>query len=131
YGFMRVGLTSEAEHYMGFLEKRLREPHGGYGPLQVMYAIDGSHDLTEEILPHLDGYCGSKPVRIGNGAYDQLQLDIYGDLMDSIYLYNKYSKLVSYDFWEHIQRMMAWLSLHWQEPDAGIWEPRGDKSQLV
>ena len=130
YGFMRVGLTDEAEQFMGWLEARTKEQQAD-GTLQVMYGIDGRHDLTEEVLDHLDGYRGSRPVRIGNGAYNQLQLDIYGELMDSIYLYNKYGSPISYDLWEQLRRMLGWVSRHWREPDEGIWEVRGGRAQFV
>ena len=81
----------EAERFMHFLQRHcLSEMSNGNGPLQIMYGIDGRRDLTEEELDHLDGYRGSKPVRVGNAAHHQLQLDIYGELMDAVYLYNKY-----------------------------------------
>ena len=67
-----------------------------------MYGIDGRQDLAEETLDHLEGYRGSRPVRLGNGAYDQLQLDIYGELMDAVYLYNKHGSPISYDLWTHL-----------------------------
>jgi len=89
YGFLRIGFTSEAAGFMHWLEARCREMRPD-GSLQIMYGIDGRHTLTEETLDHLAGYDDSRPVRIGNGAYDQLQLDIYGALMDSVYLFNKY-----------------------------------------
>src|SRR5215212_5098284 len=89
YGLLRIGLTEEAEAFMGWLEDRSQDPKPD-GSLQLMYGIDGRTDLTEETLDHLEGYKGSRPVRVGNGAYDQLQLDIYGELMDAVYLYNKY-----------------------------------------
>ena len=83
------------------------------GSLQIMYGIDGRHDLKEEKLNHLDGYRGSRPVRIGNGAYDQLQLDVYGELMDSVYLYNKYGAPISYDLWDGLQRLLNWVCDNW------------------
>ncbi len=89
YGLLRVGFAEEAAAFMSFIEARCHELEPD-GSLQIMYGIDGRHELTEKTLDHLDGYAGSRPVRIGNGAHGQLQLDIYGALMDAVYLYNKY-----------------------------------------
>ena len=96
-----------------------------------MYGIDGQTDMTEIELSHLEGYRGSKPVRIGNGAHDQLQLDIYGELMDAVYLHNKYAKPVSYDSWTYLRRMIDWVSDNWDRPDSGIWETRGGDKDHV
>jgi GH15 family glucan-1,4-alpha-glucosidase len=74
---------------------------------------------------------GSKPVRIGNGAYNQLQLDIYGELMDSVYLYNKYGSPISYDLWVHLRRLINWVCDNWQRRDEGIWEVRGGQQHFV
>ncbi len=115
---------------MGWLEARCQEPEPD-GSLQIMYGIDGRRDLTEETLDHLDGYRGSRPVRIGNGAYDQLQLDIYGELMDAVYLYNKYGAPISYDLWTHLRRLIDWVCDNWQREDEGIWEVRGGRRHFV
>jgi len=101
------------------------------GALQVMYGIDGRHVLTEETLDHLEGYMGSSPVRIGNNAYKQLQLDIYGELMDSVYLYNKYGTPVSYDLWKYLSRLTDWVTKNWQRKDDAIWEVRGGRRDFV
>jgi GH15 family glucan-1,4-alpha-glucosidase len=93
-----------------------------------MYGIDGRHQLPEETLDHLEGYRGSRPVRIGNGACEQLQLDIYGELMDSVYLYDKYGSPIAYDSWSRVRRAIDWIADHWTEPDDGIWEVRGASS---
>jgi GH15 family glucan-1,4-alpha-glucosidase len=103
YALIRLGYTEEAAAFMRWIEGRAGELHPD-GSLQIMYGIDGRHDLTEEILPHFEGYRKSSPVRIGNGAYNQLQLDIYGELMDSVYLYDKYGEPISYDLWSNLVR---------------------------
>src|SRR5262249_24238684 len=112
YAFLRLGLTSEAEQFMAWLERRAVEGARG-GPLQIMYGIDGRHELPEEVLGHLDGYRGSRPVRVGNAAAEQLQLDIYGELMDSVYLYDKYGTPTAYDFWCHLRKMPDWVADNW------------------
>jgi GH15 family glucan-1,4-alpha-glucosidase len=129
YSLLSLGLTDEADAFMGWLEARCHELHDG-GTLQPMYGIRGEHQLAEIELDHLEGYRGSKPVRIGNGAYNQLQLDIYGMLMDAIYVYNRYSS-ISYDLWQNLRRLLGWLEQHWQEPDNGIWEIRGKRQHFV
>jgi len=130
YGLLRVGFTEEAREFMQWLEKRCHELEPD-GSLQIMYGINGRHDLTEETLDHLDGYKGSRPVRIGNGAYNQLQLDIYGELMDSVYLYNKHGSPISYDLWVHLRRLVNWVCDHWQDPDEGVWEIRAGRRHFV
>ena len=115
---------------MRWVEARAVEVDTG-APLQIVYGIDGRHDLTEQTLDHLDGYRGSRPVRIGNGAYGQLQLDIFGELLDSLYLYNKYVMPISYDRWIRIRRRLNWLCENWQQPDEGIWEVRGGRRHFV
>ena len=96
-----------------------------------MYGIDGEQELTEEVLDHLDGYMGSRPVRIGNGAYNQLQLDIYGELLDAVYLFNKYGQPIGYDPWLRICRVVDWVCDNWQRKDEGIWEVRGGAQHFV
>lgn len=130
YGLLRIGFTQEATAFMGWLENRAEEPMGAT-PLQIMYGIDGRHELKEEILDHLEGYRGSSPVRIGNGAWNQLQLDIYGELLDSVYLYNKHGSPISYRLWCHLRSMVNWLCDNWKRPDEGIWEVRGGQQNFV
>lgn len=130
YGLMRLGYTEEAEAFMKWIEQRCQEL-GDAGTLQLMYGIDGHRNLHEEILPHLEGYRKSYPVRIGNGAFDQLQLDIYGELMDSVYLANKYGRPISYDFWTNLTRLIEWIGENWHLPDEGIWEVRGGRREFL
>lgn len=130
YGLMRIGFTDAAGDFMEWLEARCAELNPD-GSLQIMYGINGEHELVEETLDHLDGYEGSKPVRIGNGAYNQLQLDIYGELMDAVYLFNKYGSPISYDFWKHLTRLINWVTENWKRTDEGIWEVRGGQRHFV
>jgi pentatricopeptide repeat protein len=130
YGLLRIGFTEEAAQFMSWLESRCRESNPD-GSLQLMYGIDGRHNLTEETLDHLKGYKGSWPVRVGNGGYEQLQLDIYGELMDAVYLYNKHGDPISYDLWTHLRRLINWVCDNWRREDEGIWEIRGGRRQFV
>jgi GH15 family glucan-1,4-alpha-glucosidase len=130
YGFLRIGFTEEAARFMEWLLKRIRELNPD-GSLQIMYGIDGRHTLTEETLPHLEGYRGSRPVRIGNDAYRQLQRYIDGTLMDSVYLYNKYGSPISYDMWTYLRNLTNWVCANWQQKDEGIWEVRTDRQHFV
>ena len=130
YGFLRIGFSDEAEHFMTWLHARTREL-GKEGTLQIMYGIEGAHHLPEQNLDHLEGYRGSRPVRVGNDAHNQLQLDIYGELMDSVYLYNKYGNPISYDLWRELRRLINWVCDHWKDKDEGIWEVRGGRQHFV
>jgi GH15 family glucan-1,4-alpha-glucosidase len=127
---MRLGYTDEARAFMNWIQTRCYElePEGA---LQIMYGIDGRHQLTEETLPGLEGYRRSSPVRVGNGAYLQKQLDIYGELMDAVYLYNKYGEPISHDLWIQLVRLTEWVCRHWQEKDEGIWEVRGLQQEFL
>jgi len=129
YAFLRIGFTEEATNFMRWIVDRSSEDESGY--LQIMYGIDGRHDLTELNLDHLEGYMGSSPVRIGNGAYDQLQLDIYGELIDSVYLFDKHVRPISFSGWNHIYKHVNWISKNWNLTDDGIWEVRGGQQHFV
>ena len=130
YALLRVGFTDEAVAFMKWIEQRCHErrPDGG---LRVMYGIRGEQDLPEATLDHLEGYRGCRPVRVGNGAHCQLQLDIYGELMDAAYLYNKHAAPVSYDFWLELRGLVDWVCDNWHRPDEGIWETRAGPQQFV
>src|SRR5262249_14009977 len=130
YGLMRLGYTREAAAFMDWVMARCGELEPD-GSLQIMYGLDGRHALPEELLPHLEGYMGSSPVRIGNAAFNHLQLDIYGELMDSVYLYDKYGSPVGYDGWTNVVRLMDWLRANWRRPDEGIWEVRGGRQEFL
>jgi GH15 family glucan-1,4-alpha-glucosidase len=130
YGLLRIGFTEEAQGFMTWLEARAREVEAD-GSLQIVYGIDGRHDLKEQMLEHLNGYRDSRPVRIGNAAYSQLQLDIYGELLDALYLYNKYVMPIGYDVWSRIRRRLNWLCDNWQRTDEGMWEMRGGRRHFV
>ena len=135
YALLRLGFTEEAAAFMDWLTARTREsqqaPPGTSGPLQIMYGIDGRRELPEIELAHWSGYMDSAPVRIGNGAAGQRQLDIYGELIDSIYLYNKYGSPIFHETWEHVQRIVDWLCENWDQADEGIWETRGGEKHFT
>lgn len=96
-----------------------------------MYGIDGRRNVDEEELSHLEGHRGSRPVRIGNGAASQLQMDIYGGLMDAVYLYNKHGASISYDLWVNLCRLLDFVCDNWEQPDEGIWEVRRGRRHFV
>lgn len=130
YALIRMGYIKEAGAFMKWVEKEC-EDIKGKGPLGLMYSIDGHPKLEEIELNHWEGYKKSQPVRIGNLAYGQLQLDIYGELMDSVYLYNKYGVPISFDFWCSLKFQIDWLIHNWQKEDQGIWEVRGGPKKFL
>lgn len=130
YAFLRLGYVDEAEHFRTWMSERVRESDGS-GILRIMYALDGSETDDETELDHLAGHGGARPVRIGNAAHHQTQLDIYGELMDNVYLTNKYGAALSHDAWVAISCLVEHVVEHWQDADAGIWEFRDDPRHLL
>lgn len=130
YALIRLGYTQETADFMKWIEARIDEMDDAR-TLSVMYRLDGRHTPDEEHLDHFEGYMGSSPVRIGNGAADQLQLDIYGELMDSVYLYDKYGSPISFQFWRNLTRLVDWVCENWNQPDEGIWEVRGGAQHFL
>ena len=130
YSMIRLGFVEESEKFQDWLSSRLNYD-SPQGPLQVLYGIDGRQKVPEETLAHLRGDMDSRPVRIGNAAYDQLQLDIYGEMFDAVYLANKYGEGESHNGWLAMKRVLEWLDKHWCEPDDGIWEVRGGRRKFL
>jgi GH15 family glucan-1,4-alpha-glucosidase len=132
YALLGLGYVDEARAFLGWLEQRVQEQVGvDSGPLKIMYRVDGTSDLVEEVLGHLEGYRGSKPVRIGNGAADQLQLDIYGEAVDSLYFADRNGIEVTHSGWTALVRVLDWLCDHWDQAEEGIWETRGGRQDFV
>ncbi len=131
YALLGMGFTDEAAALMGWLRDRLDGAPATARPLKIMYRVDGSSDLVEEELGHWGGYRGSRPVRIGNGAADQLQLDIYGEAMDSIFFADQHGLHVGHHGWQKIADMLNWLAENWDQRDEGIWETRGGQQDFT
>ncbi|MEV0479809.1 glycoside hydrolase family 15 protein [Streptomyces sp. NPDC050508] len=132
YALLRLGFTGEAKAFMQFVTRYISPGDGNpSGPLQIMYGIDGRTELTEHELPHLEGHQKSAPVRVGNAAADQLQLDIYGALIDSIYLYDKWAEPISSAQWDDVCALVEWVCENWDQPDEGVWETRGGRKNFL
>ena len=129
---LELGFVDEAAQFGAWLGDRVRERTGGEsGPLNIMYRIDGTSDLKEDVLEHWSGYRGSRPVRIGNGAADQLQLDIYGEALDSIFTAGRAGLTVPHRGWNAISQVLDWLAANWDQPEEGIWETRGGREPFT
>ncbi|MGZ4775496.1 MAG: glycoside hydrolase family 15 protein [Oryzihumus sp.] len=132
YALLGLGFTEEAADFAAWLGARVRDQvPGAEGPLNIMYRVDGSPDLEEQVLEHWEGYRGSSPVRIGNGAAGQLQLDIYGEAMDSIYFADRSGIQMGHEGWLAVCDLLAWLTDNWDQPEEGIWETRGGRKNFT
>ncbi|TNM66865.1 glycoside hydrolase family 15 protein [Streptomyces sp. NP160] len=129
YGLMRLGYLDEASAFMDWVQRRC-EDADAERDVMIMYAVDGSEHIPELVLDHLEGYRGSRPVRIGNNAVGQRQLDVYGELMDSVYLFNR-EVPISWDLWSTLSRRLDWLADNWDTPDEGVWEVRGPRQRFT
>jgi GH15 family glucan-1,4-alpha-glucosidase len=134
YALMRLGFLEEAASFMDWIQGRC-ETATAERDVMIMYRVDGDIEIAEETLDHLSGYAlpghaGAKPVRIGNGAVGQRQLDVYGELMDSVYIFNR-EQPISYDLWVNLTKRLDWLARHWEEPDEGVWEIRGPRQRFT
>ena len=130
YALISIGFDEEARNFMGWLRDRCNAEETD-GLLQPLYGIYGRERIEEDELSHLSGYRGSRPVRLGNAAYKQTQLDLYGAVLDAAYLYNKYGAPLDYDLWKSLHKILDWLSRNWQQEDEGIWEVRGGRRHFV
>ncbi|WP_085694451.1 MULTISPECIES: glycoside hydrolase family 15 protein [unclassified Pseudomonas] len=131
YAFMRLGFVDEANDYMRWLRGRVSDCRGQPMKLNILYGVDGRQELPETELTHLSGHGGARPVRIGNQAYEQIQLDIFGELMDAVYLVNKYGDAISHEGWKHVQEVVDQVCETWQNEDVGIWEMRGEQHHFL
>ncbi|KAH8724495.1 glycosyl hydrolase [Phaeosphaeriaceae sp. PMI808] len=131
YILLRMGFSHESEAYIGYIFQRVKEAKVRSGGLPIMFTIWGGTDIPEIELKHLEGYRGSQPVRIGNGAAFHTQLDIYGELMDGIYFANRLGKPVTYDQWLSVREIADHVCSIWQDRDMSIWEVRGVKQNFV
>ena len=132
YALLGLGYVEEAAAFGGWLRDRTQEQAGqGSGPLKIMYRVDGTSDLVEETLDHFEGWRGSRPVRIGNGAADQLQLDIYGEAATAIYLADTSGVQAGHQGWTALADIIDWLCDHWDQPDEGVWETRGGRKNFT
>src|SRR5690349_17168449 len=132
YALLGMGFTGEAAALGRWMRDRIEERAGdGRTPLNIMYRIDGSSDLTEEVLEHWEGYRGSSPVRIGNGAAEQLQLDIYGEALDSFHFADQHGLQAGHRGWLSICTLLDWVADNWDQPEEGIWETRGGRHDFT
>lgn len=131
YTLLSLGFDEEANHYFKWIEKISAKAQKEEKPLNIMYTISGEENLQERFLKQLEGYNKAQPVRVGNAAYEQMQMDVYGELLNAIHLYDKYCESITYALWEDIQRILNWLVQHWQDKGHGIWEERGERQSFL
>ena len=132
HALLGLGYIEEAAAFGSWLKDRATEQAGdASGPLKIMYRVDGGSDLVEETLDHFEGWRGSRPVRIGNGAADQLQLDIYGEALDAIFLADSCGVQPGHQAWTAVSGLIDWLCEHWDQPEEGIWETRGGRKPFT
>lgn len=129
YALLRIGFQDEADAFIRWVEKQ--GDHGRRDGLRPMYPIEDGKAPKERILTHLSGHRDSKPVRVGNEAYDQFQLDIYGGIVDAVYLFNKHATPISQDVWDWVSPMLDWVCDNWKRPDRSIWEIRGEPQRFT
>jgi GH15 family glucan-1,4-alpha-glucosidase len=129
---LELGFVAEADEFGRWLGARVREHAGGAsGPLNIMYRVDGSSDLHEDVLDNWSGYRGSRPVRVGNGAAEQLQLDIYGEAVDSLFVGDRSGLWVPHRGWVALRDVLDWVADNWSQPEEGIWETRGGRQPFT
>jgi GH15 family glucan-1,4-alpha-glucosidase len=132
HALAQLGYLEEAAKFGAWLRDRTEEHAGDQsGPLKIMYRVDGSSDLVEETLDHFEGWRGSRPVRIGNGAADQLQLDIYGEAMDAMLAGAERGLPIAHTGWVALTRIIDWVCDNWDRPDEGVWETRGGRKDFT
>jgi GH15 family glucan-1,4-alpha-glucosidase len=131
YGLLRIGFTREASGFINWIENYASKRLHPDVPFPPFLTIEGDCEIPERSLDHWEGYRRSAPVRIGNAAVSQFQSDVYGELMDSLYLYNKYVSPISYDMWLKIRHRLDWVCDNWQRPDTGIWEMRNEERHFL
>ncbi|MGE0057426.1 MAG: glycoside hydrolase family 15 protein [Dehalococcoidia bacterium] len=131
YALLNLGFKDEAAAFLRWLGDRIHDSNSSGRPLQIMYRVDGSPNLNEETLDHLEGYRGSAPVRIGNGAADQLQLDVFGEAMDSVFQADVRGMPMTYQGWKQIAEVTDWLCDNWDRPEEGIWETRSGQQDFT
>jgi GH15 family glucan-1,4-alpha-glucosidase len=131
HALIGLGFTDEAMAFAQWLNHVTEHDGGKAGPLRIMYRIDGESELDEQIIAGFEGYMGSAPARIGNAAADQLQLDIYGELLDALYLADHHALRIGAPGWRKLSALTNWLCEHWDQPDEGIWETRGGRKDFV
>jgi pentatricopeptide repeat protein len=133
HALVGLGYLDEAAKFAVWLRDRITESKGGNGsgPIKIMYRVDGSSDLTEETLDHFEGWRGSRPVRVGNGAADQLQLDIYGEAMDAALTGDDHGLEIAHAGWVALTKVIDWVADNWDQPDEGVWETRGGRQDFT